>query len=111
MLRWLADYWYVPLLAAGAVVGWVLLGRFRSKTDPPPLQDVLAEVAAIKAKRETREVELRLGAERARQHVREKYRAKLGRLDAEAALKVKELENDSAALAAYLDRLADPDRG
>ena len=106
MIRWILDYWYIPLIAALAAVGWVLVDRLGTRVGSPLLPSVMGEVAAIGAKREAREIELRAGTEAARRHVRDKYRADLERLNAEAALHVKELEDDPAALAAYLDRIA-----
>ncbi len=107
VLRFVVDYWYIPLLALGAVLGWVFVKRFTSGPSLPPIKQILDEVSAIGAQREAREIELQMGAEQAKQHVRDKYNEKLKRLDAEAKLKVKELEDDPAALAKYLDALAE----
>ena len=105
ILRWLADYWYIPVLVVGALVGAVVLSRKGRHWSA--LRKIATELNAIGAKREVREVQLQLGAEQAKQHVKEKYAAKREALDAKAEAKAKELEHDPLALAKYLVRATD----
>lgn len=102
ILRWIADYWYVPLLLVGVVLGLLFFWK-RGKV--PPLEGLTKELKAIEAKREARDIQLQLGAEQAKQHVAEKYAEKRKTLDDEAEAKAKELEHDPVALALYLERL------
>ncbi len=106
-LRFLKDFWYLPVMAVVAIAGWLAWRRWSSRSELPPFQKILDEVAAIESGREAREVQLQQGAEVARTHVHEKYAETLKRLDAEAKAKVQELEHDPAALANCLDRLAE----
>lgn len=101
VLRWLADYWYIPVLVVGAIILAVV---FRQKA---AVQKITKELKAIDAKREARAIQLQLGAEQAKQHVTEKYAAKREALDAKAEAKAKELEDDPVALAKFLARVTD----
>lgn len=102
-LRWLGDYWYVPFLIVIAIVGMVLLNR---KSRPfSAVQKITKELGAIEAKREARNVQLQLGAEQAKQHVKEKYAEKRKVLDTKEEAKAQELEDDPVALAKFLERL------
>lgn len=104
-LRWLADYWYVPLLAVGTAVAWVLWNQFSGEPKLPPLDTIEKEVESIKIKRKVREKQLTKGAEEAKRYVRARHAETLRRLDAEQDAKVKELEHDPVALSRYLDKL------
>lgn len=105
-LRWVVDYWYIPLFAVVVIAAWVLWARWNARPSLPPVQKILGEVKAIGAAREAREIQIKGGAEEAKRHVREKYAERRLRLDAEAEAKAKELENDPVALARYLDRVS-----
>lgn len=107
VITWLKDYWYVPLLAIGAILTLFFLPHRGTRN----FQKTMTELGAIRSRRETRAVALKDGNEAAKKHVREKYAAKMETLDAQAETKVKELEDDPVALGEYLDRLADPDAG
>lgn len=100
VLRFVADFWYIPVLAIGAVLAFVLF---------PQRKKVMAvlnkELASIDAKRETRAIQLQLGAEQAKQHVTDKYKAKRETLDAEAEAKAQELEHDPVKLSMFLERI------
>lgn len=101
-LRYIGDYWYIPVLFIGAVV----VAYFFRKKGFSSATFVANELSVIDAKREVRDIKLQLGAEQAKQHVREKYREKLQRLDAKTLEKVKELEDDPVQLAITLERLS-----
>ncbi len=101
------DYWYVPALAFGVLLGWIFWSKWTNTPTVPPVEKILKEVAAIGAARETREIAQREGNEEAKKHVADKYAEKRKRLDAEGKLKEKELEDDPVALAKYLDGLDD----
>lgn len=109
MWQWVKDYWFIPVLAIGLLLGWIFWSRWTNTPTVPPVGKILKEVAAIGAARETREIAQRAGNEEAKKHVADKYAEKRKRLDAEAELQVKELEDDPVALAKYLDQLDDPD--
>lgn len=103
-LRWLKDYWYIPLAILGALVGLLFWLATRDK-GAHPMEGVLKELDAIRAKREAREAVLALGEEKARAQVLEKYAAKRQDLDAAGAARIQELENgDLETLAAALER-------
>lgn len=106
ILLWLKDYWYLPLIAVGAV-GWFLLTcRGNNRGSIEVIQDrVGAELEAIGAKREARVLELELGTERAIAEVNRKFTEKRVELDHQQALKAEELEHDPKQLAKYLSRL------
>lgn len=99
VLRWLKDYWYIPLLIVGA--GLAMLW-FRNKA---PLDRIKKEFEAIDSARETRAIAIELGAEQASQHVKDKYKAKRETLDAKDTAKATALENDPVALAKFLEKV------
>jgi len=99
VLRWLADYWYIPVLAIVAVLGVLW---FRTKD---PMKWIERELRAIDSARETRAIQIELGAEQATQHVKDKYKAKRETLDAKDEAKVAKLENDPVALAKFLEKV------
>jgi delta 1-pyrroline-5-carboxylate dehydrogenase len=103
-LRWIADYWYIPLFIVGAIVGVILLTR-KGKSGAGLIQKVQTELSAIAAQREARDLKLQLGAEQAKQHVLDKYAEKRKQLDEKAEARVKELEDDPEQLAKVLERL------
>jgi len=105
VLRWLGDFWYIPLIIIGGLTAVVFLfwtGRFDLKKF---MKRLGIELGAIEAKREARDVRLQLGAEHAKQHVLDKYAEKRKSLDAKTEARVKELEDDPEALAKALERL------
>jgi len=104
VLRFLLDYWYVPLLALGAVIGAIFVTRAKRGTALPVLT-LKTELAAIEAKRDARAVRLHRGAEAAKQHVLTKYALKRKSLDERAEARVRALEDDPEQLAKTLERL------
>ena len=103
-IRWVRDYWYVPLIVIGGIFAIVWL-RGRGKDAASIVSRVTKEVAAIASKREARDMKIQLGHEQAKQHVMDKYREKRKGLDAKQEARVKELEDDPEALALALERL------
>lgn len=104
-LRWVADYWYIPVIVLLGVVAVVAL-FWTGKFDLKKFLDRLGiELASIEAKREARDIKLQLGAEQAKQHVLDKYAEKRKALDEKAEARVKELEDDPEQLAKTLERL------
>lgn len=99
-LYFLKDYWYVPLLIAGAVLLWILW----PKKPRPDFARVQSELEVIRAGAEARKVKAELGAEKAAQAVKEKYRVKEEQLNEEAKQKAADLERDPVALARHLER-------
>ena len=104
-VRWIGDYWVIPLVVVAAIVGMVVLSK--KKRHWSAVQKITQELKGIEAKRETREIQLQLGAEQAKQHVAEKYAARRETLDAKHEARAKELEDDPVALSRYLARLTD----
>jgi hypothetical protein len=105
VLRWLGDYWYIPLILIGGVLATIVFFG-RKKFDGATFTKRLGiELGAIEAKREARDVRLQLGAEQAKQHVLDKYAEKRKSLDEKTEARVKELEDDPEALAKALERL------
>jgi hypothetical protein len=102
LLRWLGDYWYIPLIAIGAIFGIIWL---RGRAPKGVVDKVQAELGAIAAKREARDLQIQLGHEQAKKHVLEKYAEKRKALDAKQDERIKELEDDPAKLALALERL------
>jgi hypothetical protein len=98
---WIWDYWYLVALAVGLGIAllWV-----RGTSPADVARRVKLELDAIRAKGETRQVEAKLGAERAREHVEQTYHNEIIALDAEQHRKAMELQNDPVALAQFLVR-------
>jgi hypothetical protein len=105
VLRWLADYWYVPFLAIGAIIGAIFLIRAKPATREAWAKVLGSELAAIKAKREVRDLRIQLGEERAKQYVLIKYAEKRKNLTKEAKTRIKSLEDKPEELAKVLERL------
>lgn len=105
VLRWIIDYWYVPFLAIGAIVGAIFLIRAKKETREVWAKVLGNELKAIKAKREVRDLRIQLGAEQAKQHVRDKYAERRKQLSREAEARVKSLEDNPEELAKVLERL------
>lgn len=102
ILKFLEDYWYIPLLVLGVVVGAIAFRRFDLSIFKARLS---SELEAIETKREVREIQLQLGTEQAKQHTREKYAAKWKTLDANARAQALELEHDPVKLSLFLGRI------
>lgn len=105
VLRFLKDYWYVPFLAIGAIIGAIFLIRAKPATREVWAKVLGNELRAIKAKREVRDLRIQLGAEQAKQHVRDKYAEQRKQLSTEAEARVKSLEDNPEELAKVLERL------
>jgi len=106
VLRWLVDYWYIPVLVVVAIVVSVV-GRRLLGIDTKDLEDLTAsQLREIEAKRAAREAVLAAGREQATRQVQEKYAAAYARLDEQQAARVKVLENDPERLAVALERLS-----
>ena len=99
VLIWLWNYWYVPLILAGAVLGWVILRR---KT--VPWDDVRNELDAIKAGARAQEAAARLGAAAAVDQVKAEHAAAIARLDADQGAQAERLKDDPVALSKFLVR-------
>lgn len=105
ILSWVARYWYVPLavLAAIAAAIWTA-GRRRQSPVQAISRQVKAELRVVGAEAEVKRIQAELGAEQARQHVKDRYQAELFALDAKQAAEAAALEADPAALARFLVR-------
>lgn len=98
-LRWVGDYYYIPLMVLALILGWVVFRRRGT-----PLAQTKAELDAIEAGRRAREMEARLGTERAKAKLLEEYNEQVEALDERQAAKAKELADDPQALAKFLVR-------
>lgn len=103
IVNWLRDYWQLTLLIL--VSPLLLLFWITKKSGKTPANTLETELAAIKAKQETRKVQLAHGAEKAKRLVMFKYAQKRQSLDAKQRARVKSLENNPEELAALLERL------
>lgn len=107
-LRWLRDHWYIVVLVLIAMVGFVIAAH-------DPLARRLKrvwldrELEVVKAKAKARRQAAEQGAEAAAQQVKEDYRDAYQRLEEEQKAEAETLEQDPAALAAYLVRAGAPD--
>lgn len=106
-LRWLKDHWWLALLAIGGVFLLVLrmsLG-LKGGEGPGPFEGLKAENRAIDAGRRAREMEIDLGAERAKHEVLAEYAGKREKLDDDAKERIKDMEEGSVEdLARALER-------
>lgn len=108
--KWLIDYWYIPFIALGAIVWYLLVCRDKSQGNVHQVfERVSAELEVIEAKQEARDLELTLGHEAAVTEIRRKFTEKRVRLDQQQADKAKELEHDPQQLAKYLSRIGRTD--
>lgn len=105
ILNWVARYWYVPIavLAAIAAAIWTA-GRKRQSPAKAISRQVKAEMRVVSAETEVKRIQAELGAEQAKQHVKDRYQAELFALDAKQAAEATALEADPAALAKFLVR-------
>jgi len=104
VLRWLADYWYIPLLVVGGVLAWLWF-RPRDPQATGAVERLQKELEAIRAARNTREMLIHKDEALVRAAVEQKYRAQIAALDEKKKAKVTALERDPVALAKYLERL------
>lgn len=104
-LRWIKDYWYIPLLGLGAIVVCLFL-FLKPSMAKNVLERVRRELAAIQSSRDARDTVIREGHEEALKQVKEKYKAKFEALDAKEKARAIELEHDPVQLAKVLERLS-----
>jgi len=98
-LDWVRSYWYIPFFFLAVILGAVLFRRRGT-----PLAQTRAELDAIEAGRRARELETRLGTERAKAKLLDEYHEQVEALDERQAAKAKELGDDPQALAKFLVR-------
>lgn len=104
-MKYLLDHWYWPLLVLLGLGGAVLYAMLGKRVDASRMLAMIpGELAAIRVKREIREVEIDQGVEAAQRAVREKYRNDLHQLDALQAKRVKELGDNPQQLAMSFER-------
>lgn len=104
VLRWVGDYWLIPLFMVGASILAIFVSR-RGHFVRDLEKILITELAAIDAKREARDIRLGLGMEQAKQHVLDKYAQRRKSLDAKAEERVRRLENSPEHFAQALERL------
>lgn len=98
-LKWIRDYWYVPLFVLAVVLGWVI---FRKRGTP--IAQTQAELAAIQAGRRIRELEAEAGAEAAKQAAYKDYMDKRAKLSVKQQAQAERLKDDPVALSKFLVR-------
>lgn len=106
VLRWLADFWYIPpmvLAAAGGIILMILL-RSAGREGGNPFDKVASELKVIEAGREAREDRINQGEAQALEAVEKKYQAKREDLNEKEAAKIKQYEDDPVALARAMER-------
>ena len=104
VIRWLLDYWYIPLLVVGAALAFLWF-RPRGKEVAGVFQKVQKELAAIRAGRDARAALIEQDQEAVTKALQKKYEAQLEALDARKKAEVAQLEQDPVALAKYLEKL------
>jgi hypothetical protein len=103
-LRWVCDYWYIPLVVAAALAAWFWL-RPRGRLAEGVVSRVQSELFAIRAAQKTREKILHHHRDAVIAEINAKYRTQIEGLDSRKRVKVQKLERDPVALAKYLERL------
>lgn len=98
-IRWLKDYWYIPLLVLTSILLWVVFRRRGT-----PIAQTKAELQAIEAGRLAREIQEREGLDAAKRHLAAEHADELNALDEKQQAKAKELRDDPQALAKFLVR-------
>ena len=97
--KFIKAYWYIPVFVIAVILGWVI---FRKKGTP--IAQTRAELDAIRAGKQAREWQTKLGAEMAKKQIKAKYREALKALDEKQTIQAKELEDDPVALSKFLVR-------
>lgn len=111
-VKWLAERWYLPVIALAGVVGWML--GFRRET---PQEVVETELKRIEQKQAVRRVTIQRGAEVANELLNFQYRQAISKLDTEQAEELERLLADPVSRLDYLRRVDEgirrrgPDRG
>lgn len=106
IIRWLLNYWYVPLLFVIAVIGAIVLRRKPGVPVTTAIAErVSGEMRVIDAGAEVRRIQAEMGAEQARQYVLNKYEIVKLKLSAEQKEQATKLESDPIALAKFLVRV------
>jgi len=100
VLYWLKDYWYLPLIAGVAIIGYL---AFRGRGGR--WWDVKHELEVIEAGRQAREAKACLGAAQAAEQVREQHAEALALLDVDQAKEAERLKADPVALSRFLVRV------
>jgi len=100
--EWLREHWYVPIFAAGTVIGFVVSSSVRKKG--PPQEQVRAELEVIQAGAKAKKLEAELGATLAADAVEAEYYAEKQKLGMEQVQQAAILREDPRALARFLVR-------
>ena len=101
MIRWVKKWGWLALVAAGAVLGAVLLPRWN------PWEKIAAETRAIDAEERARLIEADAGRAAAIRAVKDEYRSTLEKLEGKQKRDAEALSRDPARLARLLNRLSD----
>jgi len=97
---WLVDHWLLVVFFLSAILLWIVTrGR-----DFPLLDALAAQFEAIRAGARARDMEARLGHERAVTAAHEEHRGAYDALDDEQRKKAEELKDDPVALSRFLVR-------
>ena len=99
-MKFLKDYWYIPLFVIALVLGWVVFRR-RGGT---PIAQIKRELDAIEAQRHARELVARLGADKARVRVIVRHREAMEALDEKQRVQAESLRADPVKLAKFLTK-------
>lgn len=104
----LRRFWYIPILAVGGIIAWILFCRWRPGSKLTPLSTTVAELEAIKAGAEADKVRVELGTVEAVKHINEKYAGRIAKLNEKQKVRAEKLLNDPEALARFIVRGTEP---
>ena len=103
-LKWLKDFWYIPVFFVVSIILWIV---FRRRGNP--LGQTLAELQAIEAARDIKEYKAIAGAEAAKMRVERRYHVELLALNEKQEKQAEKLRDDPAALAKFIVRASSGD--
>lgn len=100
LCQWLKLRWFLPFYILTVTWEWV---RYRDRKNP--FEAIKIELKAIRAASEAADWKARLGVERAKAMVRNKYYREIVKLEATQPRLLRELEQNPVALVKFLVRI------
>jgi len=104
ILRWIWDYWYIPLILVLVILGWILSRKWMAPDSGKMMEAVNHQLQASKAKNEARNWQAEYGAQVATEKVLAQHVEKVEALDNVQKIERRRLESDPVALANFLER-------
>lgn len=105
-LLWLKDHTWLLLVLVGCIAAWLLLRPAKKDQASAALKLLARERKAIDVKAAARRRTLEVGAANAVREIKERHEQQLSALSAAQKEKAHELEDDPAALSAFILRNA-----